>query len=94
MVTTIIVLSVVLMISLFVNINQVRKQENQEDYINDLETSNTEYYSFFQSLKKKVNEINSRVRGVDRLGSFEADDETGFIFKELKEILEDLHKGF
>ena len=52
MITTIIILSVGLLISIYVNINQMRKQESQEDYITDLETSNTEYYNFFQSLKR------------------------------------------
>jgi len=92
--TIIIILSVLLVASIFVNINQIRKQEQQEDYIEDLENSNTEYYTFHQQLKTKVGEINSRMRSVDRLGSFEADDETGFIFTELKDILEDLNRGF
>ena len=52
MITTIIILSVLLLASVFVNINQLRKQEAQSDYIEELETSNTEYYNFFQSLKK------------------------------------------
>ena len=43
MITTIIILSVILLISIFVNINQLRKQERLEDYITDLENSNTEY---------------------------------------------------
>ena len=91
---TIIVLSVVLAISLFVNINQLRKQESQSDYIEELENSNTEYYSFFQRLKTQIGESNSKLKQIDRLGSFESDDETGFAFKELKDIYEDLNKGF
>ena len=92
--TIIIVLSVVLAISLFVNINQLRKQESQSDYIEELENSNTEYYSFFQRLKTQIGESNSKLKQIDRLGSFESDDETGFAFKELKDIYEDLNKGF
>ena len=92
--TIIIVLSVVLAISLFVNINQLRKQESQSDYIEELENSNTEYYTFFQRLKTQIGESNSKLKQIDRLGSFEADDETGFAFKELKDIYEDLNKGF
>ena len=91
---TIIVLSVVLAISLFVNINQLRKQETQSDYIEELENSNTEYYTFFQRLKTQIGESNSKLKQIDRLGSFESDDETGFAFKELKDIYEDLNKGF
>jgi|TARA_A100001201_G_scaffold139838_1_gene132255 hypothetical protein len=94
MITTIIILSVLLILSIYVNINQMRKQESQEDYINDLETSNTEYYTFFQKLKTQIGESNSKLKQIDRLGSFEADDETGFAFKELKDIYEDLNRGF
>ena len=92
--TIIIVLSVVLAISLFVNINQLRKQESQSDYIEELENSNTEYYTFFQRLKTQIGESNSKLKQIDRLGSFEADDETGFAFKELKDIYDDLNRGF
>ncbi len=94
MITAIITLSVVLAISIFVNINQLRKQEAQSDYIEELETSNTEYYTFYQQLKTRLGESNSKLKQLDRLGSFEADDETGFVFKELKDIVEDLNRGF
>ena len=59
---TIIILSVVLAISLFVNINQLRKQESQSEYIEDLENSNTEYHTFFQNLKTRLSESNSKIR--------------------------------
>ncbi len=94
MITTIIILAVVLTISIYVNINQLRKQEAQSDYIEELETSNTEYYTFYQQLKTRLGESNSKLKQLDRLGSFEADDETGFVFKELKDIVEDLNRGF
>ena len=94
MITTIIILSILLVISVFVNINQLRKQEAHTDYIEELENSNTEYYTFFQRLKTQVGESNSKLRQIDRLGSFEADDETGFAFRELKDIYDDLNKGF
>ena len=94
MITTIIVISIILAISLFVNINQLRKQEDQSEYIEELENSNAEYYTFFQKLKTQVGESNSKLKQIDRLGSFDADDETGFAFKELREIYEDLNRGF
>tara|TARA_B100001109_G_C18541521_1_gene325308 strand:- start:9 stop:293 length:285 start_codon:yes stop_codon:yes gene_type:complete len=92
--TTIIILSVVLAASIFVNVNQLRKQESQSDYIDELEKSNTEYYTFFQRLKTQIGESNSKLKQIDRLGSFESDDETGFAFKELKDIYDDLNRGF
>tara|TARA_B100000519_G_C13928015_1_gene290020 strand:+ start:294 stop:578 length:285 start_codon:yes stop_codon:yes gene_type:complete len=94
MITTIIILSIILIVSIFVNINQLRKQEAQTDYIEDLEKSNTEYYTFFQELKSRIGESNSKLRQIDRVGSFAADDETGFVFKELQDIMDDLNKSF
>ena len=94
MITTIIILSVLLTASVAVNINQLRKQESQSDYIDELENSNTEYYTFFQKLKTQIGESNSKLKQIDRLGSFEADDETGFAFKELRDIYDDLNRGF
>ena len=32
--------------------------------------------------------------GEDLVGKFEADDDTGFAFKELKDIYDDLNRGF
>jgi uncharacterized protein YlxW (UPF0749 family) len=94
MLTTIIILSILLTVSVAVNINQLRKQESQSEYIEDLENSNTEYYNFFQKLKTQIGQSNSKLKQVDRLGSFEADDETGFAFKELRDIYDDLNRGF
>tara|TARA_R100001509_G_C4687801_1_gene155785 strand:+ start:90 stop:374 length:285 start_codon:yes stop_codon:yes gene_type:complete len=91
---TVIILSVVLGISILFNINLLRKLEANEDYVSDLEDSNTEYYTFFDSLKKRMNQSNSKLKQIDRLGSFEADDEIGFIFKELKDMIEKLNNGF
>ena len=94
MITAIIILSVALIISIYVNINQMRKQESQEDYISELENSNTEYYNFFQSLKTKIGQANSQIKNADRIGAFEASDEIGTSFKIIKEVIEDLNRGF
>ncbi len=94
MITTIIILSVLLTASLLINYNQMRKQEAFEEYIDELENSNTEYYQFFNTLKSRMNESNSKLKQIDRMGSFEADDETGFIFTELRDIIDELNKGF
>ena len=91
---TITILSVILTISILINFNQMRKQEALEGYVEELENSNTEYYQFFTTLKSRINESNSKLKQIDRLGSFEADDETGFVFTELRDIIEDLNKGF
>ena len=93
MITTIIVISVILAISLFVNINQLRKQEDQTDYISDLEQSNVAYYDFLEQLKTKINQANSEIRNADRQGAFEASDEVGTSFKLIKEVMDDLNRG-
>tara|TARA_R100000322_G_C5359542_1_gene170599 strand:- start:189 stop:473 length:285 start_codon:yes stop_codon:yes gene_type:complete len=90
---TISILSVLLLVSILVNINQLRKQEAQADYIEDLENSNTDYYNFLQNLKTKITEANSEIRNADRLGAFEASDEVGTSFKLIKEVMEDLNRG-
>ena len=94
MITTIIIISVLLIISIYVNINQMRKQESQEDYINELEKSNTEYYTFFTQLKTKISQANSEIRNADRIGAFESSDEIGESFKIIKEVIDDLNRGF
>jgi cell division protein FtsB len=94
MITTIIILSILLTVSVAVNINQLRKQEAQVEYIEELENSNTEYYTFFQKLKTQIGQSNSKLKQIDRVGSFAADDETGFAFQELKDIYDDLNRGF
>ena len=93
MITTIIILSVLLLISAFVNINQLRKQEDQSDYISELEKSNIEYYNFFEQLKTKINSANSEIRNADRMGAFESSDEVGTSFKIIKEVMDDLNRG-
>ena len=90
---TIIIISVILAIAIFVNINQLRKQEAQSDYIEDLEKSNLAYYDFLEQLKTKVNQANSEIRNADRLGAFEASDEVGTSFKIIKEVMDDLNRG-
>ena len=87
----IIVISIAFVISFLINLNQMRKQEQLEDYINDLEESNLKYYELFGSLRSRLGDSYSRMKAIDRLGSFEADDETGYIFKELKDIIKQLH---
>ena len=72
----------------------MKRVETMEDYISDLEKSNDEYFNFFSKLKTHVTDSYSHLRNIDRLGSFQSDDETGFIFNELKNIIEALKRGF
>lgn len=89
-----ILLSILLIVSIYINVNQLIKQEAQLKYIEELETSNLELQEFFKSLKTQLSESNSRIKQIDRKGTFESDDEIGFIFNELKEITDKLHERF
>ena len=75
----------VLMVLLFVtscyviwNLNV--KQEVLEDWI----------VNFMEVIEK----IQFDLKQIDYRGSFEADDESGFVFRELREMYEDLNRGF
>jgi uncharacterized membrane-anchored protein YhcB (DUF1043 family) len=78
----------------FVIYNLLRKLESHEDVISELEKSNEEYELLFDDMKQTLNNSASHMRQIDRLGSFESDDETGFVFKELKGIVEQLNERF
>ena len=87
-------LVVILSIATYIVRNLLKKMETLEDNIEELVKNITEYDTFYDELKRRVNESNSRLKQIDRLGSFEADDETGVIFKELKDIVNDLNERF
>ena len=42
-------------------------------------------------MRSRVNEMNSYIRAIDKRGSFEADDEVGIFFKDLKEVQDRLN---
>jgi len=93
MIITITILSVLLVISLFVIFNLVRTVETLETYVGELETSNQSYDTFLSEIKTIIGNAYSYIRNIDRLGSFESDDETGAVFKEIKNIVDMLNKG-
>jgi hypothetical protein len=74
--------------------NLLRKLESAEEYIEDLEKSNIRYEQFFQELKRISMSSYSEIRQIDRIGSFESDDETGIIFKNIKDIVIKLNEQF
>ena len=90
----IIILSVLLILSIFININLFRKNESHETYVDELETSNTQYEEFYTYLQRRLDESYSKIKQIDRIGSFEADDETGWIFKTIKDIVKQLNEFF
>ena len=78
----------------FTTVRLMRRVETMEDYVADVEKSNNEYFKFFSQLKNHVTDSYSHLKNIDRLGAFESDDETGYIYRELKKIIEALKQGF
>lgn len=90
MVITIIVLSVLLASSIYVNINLYQKFDKLEEMADNSVDTLLENEKFLTELKNRVLSQQSYLRQLDRIGSFEADDETGYFFKEMKEIVNDI----
>ena len=78
----------------FICFNLLRKIEAFEDVISELEKSNEEYELLFMDMKQTLNDSASHMRQIDRLGSFESDDETGYVFKELKNMVDQLNERY
>lgn len=94
MILTIIILSITTLIFAITAFRMMKRVESMEDYITDLEKSNDDYFNFFTRLKTHVSDSYSHLKNIDRLGSFQSDDETGYIYNELKKIIEALKQGF
>ena len=92
MITIIILISIALLISLFANKNLLTKVESYEDIIHEQEIYIDLLDSYITKFKSKVKDTNEQLTALDAKGSFEADDEVGFVFKEIKEIFLDLDK--
>jgi len=77
--------SAVINIGLLIGVRNLNRQNEQyQDYIE-------EELSKSDSIRNKVERAYERMQDVDIRGSFEADDEVGSAFTELKEIIEELN---
>ena len=90
MMITIIVLTICLGISIFVNINLTRKFDHLDEMAQDSVDTLLENEKFLTELRNRIRSQQSYLRQLDRIGSFEADDETGYFFKEMKDIMNDI----
>lgn len=83
----IVILSVLTLLFGYTTYNLLRKNERLED---DLNEADEFVLSIFSNLEKAY----ERMQSVDRLGSFEADDESGFIFEKIRDILEEINNEY
>jgi hypothetical protein len=94
MITIIVVLSILLLASIYININLTKKFEKLEEMAESSVDILMENEKFLTSLKNRLLSQQSYLRQLDRIGAFEADDETGYFFKELKSIVNDISTYF
>ena len=75
-----IILSCILIILLYIVFNLLRKIGNVEDAYKDATTTNILLYETLEQTYSKMKEIDDK-------GIFESDDETGAVFKQLRDTL-------
>jgi hypothetical protein len=83
----IVILSVLTILFGYTTYNLLRKNERLEDDLNETD-------SFVVSIFSDLEKAYQRMQSVDTLGSFEADDESGFIFDKIKDILEEINNEY
>jgi hypothetical protein len=83
----IVVLSLIIISLIYAVWNLVRKYESLED---EMEFSEKYINLAYDSMKRAYD----RMKKIDRLGSFEADDESGYIFNEIKTAMEELNEVY
>mgnify|MGYP003651829992 CR=1 FL=1 len=84
MIIAIIILSLALIATLFIIYNLLRKYEQGEEYIENLE-------SWVNMFSKTITDMNKEIKKIDTKGAFSSDDEVGYFFKELKSIINKLN---
>lgn len=79
MIATIVILSVLLVVSFYIVWNLLRKVERLEDAANN-------YADYLYNISNIIQQMDEQVRELDSKGMFEADDEIGFFFTEVKNM--------
>lgn len=87
MITAIVILSITTLTFGFSTWNLLRKNEATEDVVEEQE-------ELLSKIASQIDSSMSRMKELDKLGSFEADDETGFVFKNMYEIISELEEYY
>jgi hypothetical protein len=78
----------------YTTFNLLRKNELYESSIDEFEISLDEQETLISNIATKIDESMMRMKEIDKIGSFEADDETGFIFKNIYDIISELENYY
>lgn len=79
MILTIIILSLLTVILGYTTYNLLKKNETQEDILGG-------YLTYISNISNVIEISSKKLKEIDHKGAFEADDEVGFIFEEIKNI--------
>lgn len=94
MIYGLIILTILLGVSIFINVNLYKKYSLVEDVASQNAESADNMTQFLEQVRRRVMSQRSYLKQLDRNGAFESDDETGYFFKELKKIVEDISVYF
>lgn len=94
MITAIVILSITTLIFGFSTWNLLRKNEATEDVVDEQIKMFDEQEELLSKIATSIDTSMAKMKELDKLGSFEADDETGFIFKNLYEIISELEEYY
>jgi hypothetical protein len=83
----ILILSILTIVLGYTTLNLLRKNEVVEDVVEEQEL-------LISNIAAKIDESMFKMKEIDRIGSFEADDETGVIFKNIYEIISELENYY
>jgi len=85
MITAIILLSVILIASCYINYNLLRKTERLQDFSDNLSR-------WVDSLNQAASNIVSQLDVIDEKGMFKSDDYVGSIYKDINALIRELDK--
>lgn len=87
-------LSLVILACGYVIYNVYKKYDTLETEYEKLAEDAKENIEFIFEIRNRVMSQRSYLKQLDRRGAFESDDEVGYFFKELKNIIEDISVYF
>ena len=94
MITAIVILSITTLIFGFSTWNLLLKNEATEDVVDEQIKMFEEQEELLSKIATSIDTSMGRMKELDKLGSFEADDETGFVFKNMYEIISELEQYY
>jgi predicted PurR-regulated permease PerM len=83
MISLTIIFGLIAAVLIYAIINLVKQTEQLEDQV-------SYYIDVVDAVREKVLDVQVQLKEIDIKGSFEADDEVGFVFKEIQELVDDL----